>query len=140
MGMINTGDDITSRNVLEQGRKENENQLSAINDIDYEARLTINHYGEIISWNRGAETIFGYSSDELIGNSMAPLIPKRYRKDHQQLLLQIQTKSLASQFKQTFKMIGLTKEGREFPIEISLARWTSSNQLYLTALVRDSSD
>jgi PAS domain S-box-containing protein len=38
--------------------------------------------GAIRLWNRGAETVFGYSAAEVLGNSLDVIIPERFRRAH----------------------------------------------------------
>lgn len=38
--------------------------------------------GAIQVWNRGAESVFGYSPDEVVGNSLDVIIPERLRRAH----------------------------------------------------------
>jgi PAS domain S-box-containing protein len=50
-----------------------ERRLAAISYASVDAILGINHQGELISWNRGAELIFGYSPEEIIDQPLAIL-------------------------------------------------------------------
>ena len=38
--------------------------------------------GMILVWNRGAETVFGFSGAEVIGSSLDVIIPERFRRTH----------------------------------------------------------
>ena len=49
--------------------------LSAIIDFSEDAIVSKTLEGRIISWNRGAEQIFGYSAEEAIGKSITIIIP-----------------------------------------------------------------
>ena len=40
--------------------------------------------GNILFWNKGAETIFGYEADEVVGQPLTLLMPERYRPQHQE--------------------------------------------------------
>ena len=55
---------------------EKQSILSAIVESSDDAIISKNLDGIIMSWNRGAQKIFGYSEEEAIGNSITMLIPK----------------------------------------------------------------
>ncbi len=60
--------------------KESEEKFKTITSVAQDAIIQINNKGIIIYWNRAAERIFGYESQEIIGKDLhAVIIPKRYR-------------------------------------------------------------
>ncbi len=50
-------------------------QLAAIVEASEEAIITLGPNGEILTWNRGAEKLYGYKADEMIGKDISPVIP-----------------------------------------------------------------
>src|SRR5262249_21768034 len=63
--------DISVRKAMEQVQA----QLAAIVESSQEAIMTGTLAGEITSWNRGAEQLYGYSVAEAIGQSVTMLLP-----------------------------------------------------------------
>ncbi len=49
----------------------------------HDAIITVNSRGDIVTWNNGAQVMFGYSVDEINGQPLTLIMPARYRKDHQ---------------------------------------------------------
>jgi len=46
------------------------------------AIISADSTGDIVFWNLAAEEIFGYAESEIIGRSLATIIPERYRAAH----------------------------------------------------------
>jgi two-component system, LuxR family, sensor kinase FixL len=66
------------RHSMEQKIRENEEILSVTLKSISDAVIGTTLDGTIISWNSGAETIFGYHADELIGKNISILTPPFY--------------------------------------------------------------
>jgi PAS domain S-box-containing protein len=74
------------------GRKENEEaraHLAAIVESSDDAIISKNLQGIIMSWNKGAESLFGYTASEAIGQSVTILIPPQYINEEPQILEKI---------------------------------------------------
>jgi PAS domain S-box-containing protein len=91
----------------------------------------------ILFWNKGAETMFGYHEDEIVGQPMDVLMPEQYRASHREGFERYRVTGRSHLVGTTVELQGLRKDGSVFPVELSLAAWTSASSLMLTALVRD---
>jgi diguanylate cyclase (GGDEF)-like protein/PAS domain S-box-containing protein len=68
--------DVTEREHSEAGVRRSEASLRALLDgVFDEALMTVDPSGNVVSWNTGAERIFGYSADEMIGRHYSGLYP-----------------------------------------------------------------
>lgn len=92
-------------------------RLAAIVESSHDALYGEDLDGIITSWNRGAEQIFGYLAEEIVGTSIMRLMPA----DLQAAELELQRQIVAGDLGGTFDAIRLTKEGREFPASITIA-------------------
>jgi PAS domain S-box-containing protein len=119
------------------GRGKAEEKLERLLGSMPDALVIVTAEGKIIGSNTHAEKLFGYSDRELQGESMALLVPERFR--------QTQRQYYAAYFSQrggripatALELVGLHKDGREFPIEVSTKPLASENGLVVTSAIRD---
>lgn len=88
--------------------------LSAIIESADDAIITKTLDGIITSWNKGAERIFGYTADEVIGKSVTILIPERQLDEEPAILARLR----AGDRIEHYETVRIRKDGR--PIDISL--------------------
>lgn len=112
------------RRKMEQALRENEQQLRLITQTAIDAIISASSNKTIISWNFGAEEMFGYKEKEILGQSLNVLLPEQH-------------KQLFSQALKAEEMVGKNKAGHFFPIEISLTQWTRDDQSFYTLIIRD---
>jgi PAS domain S-box-containing protein len=75
--MVGSCNDITERKLAEVERA----RLVAIEELSNDAIITKTLDGRILSWNAGAERIYGYSAQEIIGKSISLLVPPDHPDD-----------------------------------------------------------
>lgn len=93
--------------------------------------------GHILSWNSAAERLFGYSAEEVLGQSLTMIMPERYRASHQRALDRVRLTGDLRLKGAIVTMHGLHKDGREFPIEMSLSSWISGGRRVHCGIARD---
>jgi PAS domain S-box-containing protein len=75
------------RDITEEKKRERANaELAAVVECADAAIISHDFSGEILTWNRGAERIYGYSPEEMIGRTIAPLIPADRQQENHQIL------------------------------------------------------
>ncbi|MBF0163170.1 MAG: PAS domain S-box protein [Magnetococcales bacterium] len=93
---------------------------------------------KIIFWNKGAEALFGYTKEEILGQTLRPLIPDRYAEAHRVGFKRFRQTGHAPMLGLTTEMSGRRKDGQEFPLEMSLNAWTHADGTrYFSAVIRD---
>jgi PAS domain S-box-containing protein len=85
IGAVNCFQDITERKRNEEAAL----RLAAIVESSDDAIVSKNLDGIIMSWNAGAERIFGYLAEEIIGKPITTLIPPDYQKEEEGIIERI---------------------------------------------------
>lgn len=96
---------------------ETRHRLAAIVETSDDAIVSKNLHGIVTSWNRGAEIIFGYAADEMIGKPMLTIIPTELQKDEERIL---QTIARGERI-QHFETVRLTKDGRRIDVSLTIS-------------------
>jgi diguanylate cyclase (GGDEF)-like protein/PAS domain S-box-containing protein len=138
---VGTVQDITEQQLAENTLRENEARYRAVTYTASDAIITANNAGNIVNWNRGAEIIFGFTETEIIGQPLIVLIPQRYRERHLAAMNQVLAGGKSHIIGSgAIELEGLRKDGSEFPLEMSLAKWESSEGMFFTGIIRDISE
>ena len=106
----------------EERLRESEERFRAMTESAVDAIVSADAEGRIVSWNHGAETIFGYSREEALGMPLARVVPD------------------ADAARETVERRAFTRDGREIPVELSLATWRTRDGSFSTAIIRDVSE
>ncbi len=117
--------------------KESERRFRAIVQAANDAIITADSAGNIVKWNPGAERIFGYHKAEILGQSIARLMPERYRERHCEGFARVASGEESRIIGKTVEFEGLRKDGGEFPLELSLAQWRTASGRFFSATIRD---
>ncbi|QWR76020.1 PAS domain S-box protein [Candidatus Magnetomonas plexicatena] len=115
----------------------NQNKLQSVVDTANDAIITINSNQKIIYWNKAAENIFGYSTNEALNSDITIIIPETLRQRHRQGVERVNQTGKSSLTGKTIEMLGLRKNGEEFPVELSIAAWKVKDEGFYTGIIRD---
>lgn len=132
--------DITDRKQAEEALRTSEEKYRSIAESAAEAIIAADSDGNVISWNKGAEAMFGYATEEMIGKPETILMPKRYREVHREGLERMRRTGRGHILGDTVEFSGLRKDGTEFPLEISLSTWRTDQGRFYGAIIRDISE
>lgn len=129
---------LNSRNI--EALTSSEERFRSVVESARDAIVSINNEGHVIFWNQSAEKLFGYTSDEFIGEPVTRIIPQKFHQAHKDALKRAVGQGKLSLVGKTQKYNGIKKDGSEFPLEISLASWKSSEDIFFTGIIRDISE
>ena len=107
-----------ARNITE--RKTAEERLRLTVEASPSAMIMVGRDGRIILVNSQTEKLFGYSREELLGQSVESLVPERYRAGHGALRTSFFHAPSARAMGSGRDLFGKHKNGSEIPIEIGL--------------------
>src|SRR5215213_718162 len=122
---------------LDDELRKSEARYRTILDTAFEAIVTITPDGIVRWFNRGAERIFGYRAEEVIGQPVTLLMPERYRELCVAGLHRYLQTGEARVVGGTTELVGLRKDGSEFPIEMSLGETYEDGERLFTGVIRD---
>jgi PAS domain S-box-containing protein len=122
-----------SRDLLQ----ESEERHRAVVDSAAAAIVASDSQGKILSWNKGAEAIFGYAASEISGRPLSLLMPEKYRAAHEAGLKRLAETGRSQVVGKTLELEGLRKNGEAFPLELSLGFWRARGQIFFTGVMRD---
>jgi PAS domain S-box-containing protein len=113
LGVVLVFRDITARRVAAATQA----QLAAIVDSSQDAIIGKTLEGTITSWNVGAERLYGYSAAEVLGRSIALLIPVDRLAEFEDILMQIRQGA----HMEPFETQRLTQDGRRLDIALTIS-------------------
>jgi len=108
----------------------------AVAETVTDAVISADRQGLITYVNKGGEQLFGWEASQLAGRPLTVLMPERHR-DENRRLLRAASADLAIGSQNVLELVALHKNGREFPVELSLARWDDPTGRFYTAIIRD---
>ena len=130
--------DVTERMRWEDMLARSEARLRGILDSAMDAIITVDERQHIVLFNRAAEEVFGCGRDEAIGAPLSWLIPERFRPSHHELVKRFREAGEGSRRMGTARVVmGLRRNGEEFPIEASISQVSEHGQRFFTVILRD---
>ena len=121
----------------EHALHESEARFKSLVEAATDSIVLADHNGHILSWNRAAANLFGYTDDEVRGKSLSMLMPPRHRAAHERGLARVRDTGQSRLIGRLVELEGLRKDGSEFPLELSLAMWKSDEAVFYSGIIRD---
>ena len=118
-------------------RKQAEQKFRSVTESAVDAIISADHTGNIISWNKAATHVLGYTEEEAVGQRLELIIPERFHEAHRNGMARFTATGEAHAIGTTVELAACTKSGEEVPIELSLSTWTVRDERYYTGIIRD---
>jgi PAS domain S-box-containing protein len=113
LGVLGVYEDITAHRIAEQKAS----QLAAIVQFSDDAIIGKSLEGIITSWNRGAEKIYGYSETEMLGQSVAILVPPGIADEVPLILAKIK----AGEHVEHYETVRRRKDGQDLHMSLTIS-------------------
>src|SRR4029453_1559922 len=114
-----------------------EARLRTTLDTAADAIITIDESGQVLSFNRTAEKLFGYGAAEVIGKNVSMLMPPPYSQEHDGYLSRYRETGVARMIGIGREVEGLRKDGTLVPLDLAVSEFTDSTGRKFTGILRD---
>jgi len=135
--ILGTASDISLQKKTELELAESQAHTKAILETAVEGIITIDKKGIIQSFNKAAEDMFGYRSEEVIGENVSILMPSPYQEEHDQYLENYLETGEQKIIGIGREVRGQRKDGSIFPIELAVNEVKLGDEIIFTGLIRD---
>ena len=130
---------VDSFNAMLSRLGEHAAELHSIYDSAHDAIVTVTSEGVITSWNKGAEHIFGAAEAEVRGRPLASFFTAASFETYRDELRAVPQASAAAGNGKLIELTGKRRDGTEFPLELTLATWSTKEGAFYTSFMRDTS-
>ncbi|HTG82669.1 MAG TPA: PAS domain S-box protein [Geobacteraceae bacterium] len=134
-------EDITARKAAEKAVQESRTRAQALIAAALDAVVEMDEGGTILAWNPMAEEIFGWKAAEAIGRRPSEtIIPPQHREAHEKGLSHFLATGEGPILSRRVELSAVHRDGREFPIELTVTPIRTESGYTFTAFVRDISE
>jgi PAS domain S-box-containing protein len=133
-------EDVTEYKRAEEQRHSSERQFRALVEQAPNAIVAIDGTRRIVLVNPAAETLFGYSREDLLGQAIESLLPERLHGKHADHVRSFAADPQARPMGLGRELLARRRDGTEFPVEISLGPIETDQGLLVAATVVDISE
>lgn len=140
--MAGTELDISARKHADEALRMSEARASGILAVSADAIISLDDDYRIVLFNAGAEKIFGYSKDEVLGGTLDVLLPERFRARHRAHFQSFATSNIAARRmgQRSPEIVGRRRTGDEFPADATISKIDVGGSRVFTVALRDVSE
>ena len=122
--------------------RRNERRTRLIIESAHDAYIAMDSRGRIIEWNAQAEETFGWARDEVVGKLTVSetIVPPHFRDAHLRGLERFPERREGPVLNKRIELVALHRDGREFPIELTITPIRSGEMTTFHAFLHDITD
>lgn len=134
-------EEINLRREIETALRTAQVRLSGILTVAKDAIISVDVNQRITLFNQGAEKIFGWTAQEIMGQPLDVLLPSRFVTIHHQHIKEFnKSNDVARTMGKRREILGLRQNGQEFPAEASISQLELAGETIFTVFLRDISE
>lgn len=130
-------EDLTEQGVKARSHVREHMRFRELLEAAPDAIIEVDQDGRIVLLNKVTEQLFGYSREELLGQTVEVLIPERARAGHHAHRNRYWNQPSTRPMGSGLKLEGQRKDGSKFPVEISLSPVQFEEGFRVSAIIRD---
>jgi PAS domain S-box-containing protein len=130
---------VVERQRAEEALRLSEAKFAGVIELSADAILSVDEKHQIVLFNRGAEEIFGYRADEVLGQPLDLLLPQEARSAHGAHVsgFGADTAVAARRMGDRGQIYGRRKNGEIFPAEASISKLEIGGERIYSTVLRD---
>jgi len=128
---------LFERRLSEEALRASEERFRGVTNAATDAIVSADAEGRLRSWNRGAERMFGWRADEVLGSPLTVIVPERLRAAHEAGIARVRSTGSSKLAGTVVELTALHKDGHEFPVELSIGAWSDADGLTFSGIIRD---
>jgi diguanylate cyclase (GGDEF)-like protein/PAS domain S-box-containing protein len=140
VGTVVVARDLRLYRRAERAVKASDERFRVVAETAGQAIVTADSTGVILYANVAADRLFGHASGTLPGRSLTDLMPQRLRASHTSGMERYLETGEAHMLGRTVELFGQRADGSEFPLELTLAHWSSEEGVFFSGIFQDTSE
>jgi two-component system, LuxR family, sensor kinase FixL len=131
---------LVERRRASEALAASQERFQAVTESAVDAIVSVDSSGRLLTWNGGAERLFGWTASEIVGRPLTVIIPERFRQLHEEGIARVRRTGVSKLAGQVVELAALHRDGGELPIELSIGSWTGPEGIAFSGVLRDITD
>ncbi len=134
---LNLEENLEALNLARNEQASLAGELRQLIDTAVDGIITIDESGQVLSFNKAAERIFGYGSNEVIGRNVSLLMPEPESSSHDEHMARYVRTGHPHILGLGREVMALRKDGEVFPMDLAVNEFWRDDRRIFTGIVRD---